>query len=189
VHPHLGAAALASAYWLGRESFHAGAFVSGGGVWVVLGEREAGKSTLLASLALAGIPVVSDDILVLDGATAMAGPRSVDLRTAAALALGVGEPLGVLGTRERWRLALPSIEPELPLRGWISLQWADETAVRPVRGAERLRRIAAGRGVLLYPRDAGELIELSTFPVLELARPRRWEAQGDAIARLLDATV
>jgi ABC-type molybdenum transport system ATPase subunit/photorepair protein PhrA len=49
------------AHWLGRESFHGGGFVAGDGVWGVLGEKGDGKSTLLASLALSGVPIVADD--------------------------------------------------------------------------------------------------------------------------------
>ena len=44
------------AYWLGRESFHAGGFVVGGKTWGILGGRGSGKSTTVARLALAGAP-------------------------------------------------------------------------------------------------------------------------------------
>ena len=37
--------------WLGREGFHGGGIVAGGGVWAVLGHKTAGKSTMLAYLA------------------------------------------------------------------------------------------------------------------------------------------
>src|SRR5262249_49285746 len=55
VHPHLASVAVVSAYWLDRESFHAGAFAFRGRVWGVLGDRNAGKSSFLAQLALSGI--------------------------------------------------------------------------------------------------------------------------------------
>jgi hypothetical protein len=96
VHPHLASVAIVAAHWLGHETFHAGAFVAGGRVWGVLGERKAGKSSLLASLSLAGVPVVADDILVVDGTTTFAGPRSIDLRPDAAQRLGLGEEMGVM---------------------------------------------------------------------------------------------
>jgi hypothetical protein len=187
VHPHLAAAVTVSAYWLGRESFHAGAFVVGDGAWAVVGEKTSGKSTLLASIAQAGLPVMTDDILVLAGETALAGPRSIDLRQPTAEHLGIGEALGVFGDRERWRVPLPQVEPELPLRGWVSLRWAEETVVRPVKGSERLMRIAGNRGFLLEPRDPAMLIGLSSLPMLELSRPARWDAAADALERLLSA--
>ncbi len=154
VHPHLAGVAAVAAHWLGRESFHAGAFVAGGGVWGLLGERGAGKSSMLASLALAGVPVVSDDVLVLDSRTALAGPRSIDLRSDASAHLDAGEPLGVIGGRERWRLPLAPIAPELPLRGWVVLGWDERTAVRQLQGSRRLTSLLPYRAARLYPPEA-----------------------------------
>jgi hypothetical protein len=187
VHPHLAAVASVSAYWLGRETFHGGGFCAGGGVWGLLGGKEAGKSSLLASLARAGVPVVSDDLLVLDGLTALAGPRSIDLRGDAASAFAGAEPLGVIGGRERWRLLLGPVGAELPLRGWVTLSWGGEVDVRALRGSGRLRTLGAHRGARLHPPDAGALIELSALPFLELARPRSWSSASEAVSRLLEA--
>jgi hypothetical protein len=187
VHPHLSSVAVVSAYWMGRESFHAGGFVVDGRVWGVLGDREAGKSSFLALLALSGIPVLCDDVLVIDGTTAFAGPRSVDLRASAASHLGVGEPLGVVGTRERWRLTLPPVDAEAPLAGWVSLAWSEEPDVRRPRGAERLQALGAHRGSTLYPSSPAELIELSSLPFVQLCRPRRWDRAGESMRLLLDA--
>ena len=97
IHPHLASVAAIFAHWDQRETFHAGGFVVGGKVWGLLGAREAGKSSFLASLALGGVPVLCDDILVLDHLIALAGPRSIDLRADAARQLGAGEPLGLSG--------------------------------------------------------------------------------------------
>ena len=41
-HPYLAPVAAVVAYWLGRPSFHGGGVVVNGGVWGVLGERDAG---------------------------------------------------------------------------------------------------------------------------------------------------
>ncbi len=187
VHPHLASVAAVAARWLGRETFHAGAFLAGGGVWGVLGDKEAGKSSLLALLALAGVSIVSDDVLVLDGATALAGPRSIDLRSGAAAQLHAGEPLGVIGGRERWRVALDPVAAELPMRGWVLLGWDARTVARPVVGSSRLVTLGAHRGARLYPPDPGALVQLSALPFIELRRPRRWDSARDAVQRLLDA--
>ena len=187
VHPYLAPAAAVIARWLGRESFHGGAFVGGEGVWGVLGERELGKSSLLAWLALRGEPVVCDDMLIIADGTAFAGPRSVDLRRETAEELGTGEELGVVGQRERWRVALPPVEPELPFRGWVFLAWGDAVEVRSVEPSERLARLLHHRGVRLPPADHEALLALAALPALELARPRRWDSVADAGERLLDA--
>ena len=116
VHPYLAPAAAVIARWLGRESVHAGAVAVGGRALGVVGVREAGKSSTLAQLALSGITVLCDDLLVLDGRTVLAGPRSVDLREDAAQRLGSGEAIGVTGARERWRQRLGPAGPARPVR-------------------------------------------------------------------------
>jgi hypothetical protein len=187
VHPFLAPVAAVMAYWLGRESFHAGAFVAGGTAWGVIGDRGSGKSTTMAELALAGVPVLGDDLLVVGGRTAFVGPRAVDLRADAARRLGVGENVGVVGARERWRLQLPGADPETPLGGWIFLGWGDRVEVAPASASERVIRLHAGRGINLPPRDPDAMLELASLPAWELRRPKAWRSAGDALERLLDA--
>lgn len=187
VHPYLAPGAAVLARWTGRESFHAGAILGSGGAWAVLGDRESGKSSTLGRLALDGHGVLADDLVVLDGARALAGPRCIDLRPDAAAHLGAGEPLGVVGSRERWRLRLGAVPAAVPLCGWIVLEWADEVAVEPVRGSDRLMALIPHRSVRLEPPDAGALVELASLPVLAFRRPRRWDALPEAVELLVAA--
>ena len=188
VHPFLAPAAAVIAYWLGRQSFHAGAFVTDSGVLGLLADREGGKSSTLGWLASQGRPVVCDDMLILEGRNALAGPRSIDLRPEAAEALRAGEPLGTVGMRERWRLGLGSVEPALPLRGWVFLSWGDEVRLEPLPASERFARLFAHRGVRLPPRDADAVFDLATLPGWELTRPRTWDSLAEGAELLLDAT-
>jgi hypothetical protein len=187
VHPYLAPAAALAARWAGRESFHAGAVVADGGAWIVLGDKEAGKSTTIADLALHDHMVLADDLVVLDGDAVLAGPRCVDLRETAAAQLGAGEPLGFVGIRERWRLALPPVPPSLPLRGWITLAWDDDVAIDVVEGAARMLALVPFRSVRIAPEAAEVLVQLASYPVLRLRRPRRWDALAPARERLLEA--
>ena len=187
LHPHLAGVAAVWSHWCGYDGFHAGGFVAGGGVWGVLGDKGSGKSSTLAALARAGIPIVCDDVLVLGGGMAFAGPRSIDLRTDAARELGAGQPLGVIGERERWRVALGSIQPELPFRGWIALSWGPAASVRPMRGSERMRPLVEQRALRVPPRTPSALIDLADRPFLEFSRPRHWGSMKDALGLLLDA--
>lgn len=187
IHPYLAPVALVMARWLGREGFHGGGVVVDGGVWGLLADKEGGKSTLLAWLALAGSGVVSDDVLVLDHGTVLAGPRSLDLRADAAKQLGAGEAMGRVGARERWRLALPPVAAELPLRGWVTLEWGHAVAVEPIRGAARLTALVPHRGVRLASLDPAALIGLSGLPHRRLVRPRAWASLPEAADRLLEA--
>lgn len=188
LHPYLAPAAMVASYWRGREGFHAGAFVAGGGVWGLLGEKGSGKSTTLAALADAGTLVFCDDVLILDNGIAFAGPRSIDLRGDVAHRFGAAEPLGVIGQRERWRLALGPTDPELPLRGWVALRWADETSIRSLRGGERIRELLPHRGLRVPPLNGKAPIELSALPFLELSRRKGWDSLPEALERLLEAT-
>jgi hypothetical protein len=186
VHPYLAPVAAVVAYWFDRESFHAGAFVVDGGAWAVLGERESGKSTLLASLALHGIDVLSDDMLILDRDSPFAGPRSVDLRATAAQHLGIGQHLGVVGARERWRLQLGPTSAGASLRGWIFLAWGSRVETVRVEPHERIVRLGAQRGVRLPPKDPARLLDLAGLPAWELRRPHDWNALDAATDALID---
>jgi hypothetical protein len=53
--------------------------------------------------------------------------------------------------------------------------------------AQRLAALEQHRAVRLPPPDPAALLALSALPVLELRRPRRWEALADAADRLLGA--
>ena len=172
-HPYLSATAAIAARWEGWQSFHAGGFVVGGGVWGILGEREVGKSSLLAALAGVGVDVLSDDLLVVREGRGLAGPRCIDLREGSARALGVGETIGVVGTRERWRLRLAPVAAELPLAGWITLEWGDDESCHQVPPGERFLRLVDNLTVVLEPPDPPTLLELASLPMVTLRRPRR----------------
>jgi hypothetical protein len=179
VHPYLAPVAAVMAHWLGRESIHAGAFVIDGGVWGVVGDRESGKSSTLASLALAGVEVICDDMLVLDGMTALAGPRAIDLREEPAARLGVGESIGRAGARERWRLRLGAVEGGLELRGWIHLAWGERVEASRLEGGERVGRLIEQRGARLPPATHSVLFDLASLPTWEVRRPQVWESLGE----------
>jgi hypothetical protein len=188
VHPHLAIAAATLSYWLGREPFHAGGVVGAAGVWGVAGVSGAGKSSLLAGLAAAGAPVVSDDLLVCDGHRTFAGPRAVDLLDEAAHALGVGDRALPARSSTRRRVPLPPVEPELPMAGWIDLEWGERLEVVELTPAERLRRLARRRTFPQLMPAGGTLLDLVALPGLVLRRPRDWSAFAGAVECVLDRT-
>lgn len=186
VHPFLAPAAAVFAHWHGREGFHGGALALDGTAWGVIGDRCGGKSSLLAALAVNGIDVVSDDVLVVnERRDAYPGPRTVDLREDAAIALGVGEKIGVTGARERWRLKLPPLDGALPLGGWIFTDWSDELRMRHLPASETLRRLFTNRSITVPPRNPAAFLQLSALPAWELLRPRSWAAVPETLEVLL----
>jgi hypothetical protein len=185
VHPYLAATASVVARWQGLQSFHAGAFVAGGQAWAILGDRGAGKSSLLAQLALSGVPVLTDDVLVVRGTRGLAGPRCIDLREQSAAQLAAGDPLGVVGTRERWRLKTGPVEPEVPLGGWLLLEWGAD-GVQTLPASERLAAIFASLSLRIAPKDPSALMELVTLPALVLSRRKAIEELSNTAERLLE---
>lgn len=182
VHPYLAPAAVHFAGWLGHTVFHSGAFVHEGGAWGVLGIRSGGKSTTLARLAQMNIPVLSDDILVLDGASALAGPRCIDLRPDAAKRLE--EHSNTVRGGDRRRLPLPAIEPAVPLRGFFFLDWGENLAVYPLRPSERLALL--NRSCRPETANPVSLLELARLPAWRLTRPLGFETLEDVCRKLLD---
>ncbi len=189
VHPYLSLVAAMAAYWRGWHYLHAGAVVVNGSVWGLFGQRGAGKSSTLAHLARrSGIQVLSDDVLVLDQElTAYAGPRCIDLRGDAAERLGLGEDIGVVGGRRRWRMALGPVAPELAFRGWVELAWGDSVGVSEPAPSERFASLARNLALRLVPPDAAALLTLADLPYVRFARPREYEALDGALDQLLVA--
>jgi hypothetical protein len=187
VHPYLSAPAAIVNRWLGREPLHAGAIVLDDQAWGVLGGREAGKSTTMAQFSLFGVDIVTDDLLVVDGGLVHAGPRCIDLRAGAAERLEVGEPLGVVGTRERWRLQLTPVAPTVPLAGFIHLEWGEEFAIERLPVAERPGRLVHQAAALLVgDPSASVLLDLAALPTFVYRRPADWARGGEVVERLLD---
>lgn len=187
LHPVLGYIASAFAHWLGRLAFHGGAFSANGGAIALLGDRGAGKSSTLGWLAGAGEPPLSDDVVVLRGQTAFAGPRSVDLWPDAAQALGVAAADSVRGGA-RQRLAPPAVPAELPLRAWVALAWGTHTHLRPLRVHERypmlVQHLHVHRDGELPGREA--LLDLLALPAFELVRPRSLDSLAESGGVLLE---
>jgi hypothetical protein len=185
VHPHLAVAAAGRNRLLGREILHAGAVVIDGAAWALAGPNEAGKSTLLAALAVLGRPVLSDDLLVLDGETAFAGPRCADLREATPVA-GLPPPRPVRNG-ERWRVLLPPAPASAPLVGFLFLRWNEgHFAIERLPVAERVRRLAALRRWRFLPARPTGLLDLAALSAYELSRPRDGEPVAAARALLAE---
>ena len=186
IHPLLTATGTVFAWWHGHEALHGGAFVGERGAWGLLGDRGAGKSSLLAALAGAGHAVLTDDLLVVADGVALAGPRCVDLRSDMIGPAGVaGRTMPVRGD-ERERLVLGPVSAEVPLQGWILLCWGPGTGVRSLDAGERLTRLSAQRNV--QGLRAGQFLDLVRLPAWELTRARDRASLEVAVEMALDVS-
>lgn len=186
VHPFLAMTAAIVSRWLGRDAFHAGAFVVDDGAWAILGQKGTGKSTTLGFLAVNATTIVTDDVLVLDNGDALAGPSCVDLRPDAASFLGAGEDLGVVGARSRFRVVLPAAPSRTPLRGWVFPTWSETIELVPVPVAQRVSLLAANLALTRTPLHPQRFLDFAALPCWEFRRPRDFDMLDESAARLLD---
>jgi hypothetical protein len=184
VHPVLAAVGTLAAWARGEVVLHAGAFVGEAGAWIVLGNREQGKSTLLAEQHLRGVPIMADDVCVIREARLCAGPRSLDLRpdTAARLGVGLENPVR---QGQRYRVSLPIIDGEVPLAGFVELEWSSQVELVPLPPGERLKRLLTvnGRNPKVAP---SALLELASLPYFVLHRSPTEESGETALSLLAE---
>lgn len=191
LHPMLSSTAAVFNRWLGRDSFHAGVFLNDERAWVVTGGKGDGKSTTLGYLAGHGVPVLADDLAVIERGRVYPGPGFIDLRTEAASAIdGPTRDLGQLGARARTRLDLPGSTSagSYPLAGFIQLGWADELALVPVPVPERLALLFGNSAVQRAPLDPASYLRYAALPYYRLTRPRSL-AQLPAVQSLLRSSL
>jgi hypothetical protein len=181
-HPHLRPVGVVFNRWFGREAYHAGSFVAAGRSWLVIGPREAGKSSLLALLAARGVPVLADDLAITDGERVFAGPRCIDLR---APLPGVGQAMGRSRGDSRWRVALPHDGTHYPLGGWVFLDWGEPLDMTPVATADLVRQLARIRHRSQLPSDPRLLLDLAGRPAWTLTRPKDWKHADDSLDLLI----
>jgi hypothetical protein len=186
VHPFIGLPAAVATRWRARQILHGGGVVVHGKAWAVLGTKEAGKSSTLGWLARDGYGIVSDDLLMLEGTTVFAGPRSVDLRDETAAVLG-GEYIQIFAGRIRHRLRPPPVPSQVPLAGLVYLDWGSQARVREVPPIERLQLLIANSVFGPTVEDSTAYLTLATLPTLLFERPRGFDGFGAALDQLLRA--
>lgn len=188
LHPYLAPAAALAHLWAGREALHGGAFATSAGAVALLAEKEGGKSTTLAWLALKRrLPVLSDDLVVLRSGAVLSGPRCLDLRRTRTLNCLDLDTAHVVRSGERLRLSLPPTPTETPLIGSVVLRWGPRTRLDKPAAADRLRELLPHR--MYGDRLGGDLpalLQVAALPMLIVTRPRGEEGLRKAALALSD---
>jgi hypothetical protein len=180
LHPWLAPAAVRRSMALGRLALHGGLLLVDGMALAVVGEREAGKSTLMSHAAAAGVDVLSDDIIVVEDGVAFSGPRCVDLRPSAADRFG-RERLELARGGSRFRLMLPPAPWSAPLAGVVILEWGPRVAVEAVRPGQRLPLLQPHLACGPSPEARRAVLGFAGTPVWRLTRPRDFSLLPDAL--------
>ena len=188
IHPWLAPAASAFALADGNLSLHGGVLAADGGAVAVVGDREAGKSSLVAAAAFAGVDVMTDDIVVVSRAgDVLAGPRCVDLRPSA-LEHFPASRTRVARDGTRHRLELPQGCQEAPLRAVVVLGWGSEVSMRLLSATERVAALLPHLASARVPRSYEAVLRFAHLPVLVLLRPRDWGLVDHTVERVLALT-
>lgn len=186
VQPHLSSAAAAFNLWDRAAAIHGGAFIHDGHAWILVGDKGAGKTSTLALLAEAGFPILADDLSIWRDGSVLAGPRCVDLRADAAAALGIGRPLGHIGSRQRWRLDIPDAGTAAPLGGLLRLEWAERTALCELGLREALSAVLGNHPLPVEVVPSAATLDVAAAPVFSWARPPGWPEARRAVQELVD---
>jgi hypothetical protein len=169
LHPYLAPAAALFWQWHGHEALHAGVFCVNGSAILLLGDKEAGKSTTLGWLATEGATtVLSDDLAVVHGPAVAAGPRSIDLRPGSATTTASHHVV----RDGRHRITLAPCPSLVPLVGVACLAWSDTLALSPVHLRDRMGILARQRTFPSLPADPVAMLDLCSLPMITAARPR-----------------
>ncbi len=183
-HPLLVLPAVLFASWEGRAALHGGAFVANGHAWGIFGSKRAGKSTALAALSLAGAAVLADDLVVIERGRVLAGIRHVDLRPSGARQFEL--PADVAHVRQRSRLTPAPAPTDMPVAGWIFLSWGRRVELRRLERGEILARLARSYTLTPWVQPTPmQLLELASYPALELRRPRSFAAIAETTSLLM----
>jgi hypothetical protein len=168
LHPYLAPGAALAQQWAGREALHAGAFAGRAGAALLIGGKEAGKSTTLAALAeRPGIDVLADDLAVMEAGRVLAGPRCIDLRDANAT------PRRPVRGRSRARVRLAPAPAAVPVSIVVILGWGDDVAAHTTPTQERLGELMGQRMFSArLPVDRVALLDLAAANWITLTRPR-----------------
>lgn len=188
VHPLLTIGMSIHARWRGDVTLHAGAFETPAGAWGVIGAREAGKSSILASIGQRGLPIVADDLLTIEDGEVWAGPSCVDLRPDTADHFPEARYLGFVGNRPRYRLGTRHGSARVPMRGFFLLDWHAEprVAIEPLSADLRLRSLYRQEYIRLVGySEPTKLVPLVALPAWRVSRPRDWSATAETVDRVL----
>jgi hypothetical protein len=178
IHPWLVPAAATYSGWLGRHVLHGGIYSRDGRAVAVLGDKEAGKSTLLAWLATHGEgEVLADDLVVLDAGIVYSGPRCIDLRPGTAEAIDAIASKRLVRDASRQRVRLPPCRESAEIVGVVVLSWDEGRDVSLIRmGPSEAVAVVLPHALKVDTSHRTGLLDLLGYPVWRLARPRTWES-------------
>jgi hypothetical protein len=189
VHPWMVPAAATFNGWLGRQVLHGGAVAADGRAVAILGDKGAGKSSLLAELAVRGdIEILADDLVVMEDGHVFPGPRCIDLRPESSQARAARPDQRLVRDGTRLRLELEPSAAVSRLTAIVVLGWTDDDDVRltALRASDGLAAVLPHTLGWLGIGPAGRLLDLLGVPVWLLTRARDWSTMPEAGDRLCD---
>lgn len=186
----------------GLLPIHASAVAHRGKVYAFNGPSGAGKSTLAAALMQRGFTLYCDDTLVLDPAgvppLCLPGHKRLKLWPTGVELSGVAAQEQVAASYPKLFVSEAGAETGemLPLGGLVYLEDGQGISIEPVRGAERLTRLADDHYTAELHEQANRMDRIARFefqaalarsiPAWRLSRPFDPEKFGDMVERVAD---
>ena len=185
VAPHMTSAASTIAVWAGRPAIHGGAFLHEGGAWVLLGDKGQGNSSTLGWLATSGVLIVTDDLVVCDGADVL--PACAGVSISAPTRRGTSTPAAIWVWSNARALAhrRAALSGEIRCAAGFSWEWGPEATVQRLSPIERVSRLAQHRAIAVPWEDPVALLDLAARPAFGWQRPKGWHTIEGSIVRLL----
>jgi hypothetical protein len=187
LHPWLVPAVAVMSSWHQRFAFHGGLISARGKALGMMAEREGGKSTLLAWIALqTPMTVMADDLIVAQGNEVHAGPRCIDLRPASLEILPSTATGTVVRDEDRLRLAVPPGPAVAELVGFVVLEWGGTTALERVTPSDRLPALLPHTSIAGVSSRPDGVLALTHYPTWRLTRPRSPDSLSDCADMVRD---
>ncbi len=190
-HPLLAAAAATFCRWDGFAVLHGGVVARDGRALAVVGEQEAGKSSLLGWIALHrdDLDILADDLVVIRDGVVRAGPRSIDLRPGAAAALPLTTSAVSTRNGSRTRLRVRPGPTSATIHDVVVLTWGTQLGLVQVPVSERLRVLHSHTTVRHDKASAARLLALIELRVWVLTRPASWEQMAHVVDHVIAAVL
>lgn len=185
LHPWLVPAAATVNMWHGRRVFHGGLVSDGSRALAVVGDKEAGKSSILACASShPDLYVMADDLVVVEGTRVHAGPSSIDLRAPSLPHLPAGANGRLVRDGTRTRLLVRHGPATAEFVGIVILAWSPEVHLHGIAPHARLGALLPHTMIGTLPLGRSGLLDVVRYPTWRLGRPRDWSYMPPAIDHL-----
>ncbi|MBI4993959.1 hypothetical protein HZC33_03360 [Candidatus Wolfebacteria bacterium] len=181
IHPHIQFALPSLAQINQDFLFHSGAVIINGKLFGILGDRGAGKSSLLFEMFKNfNLEIFTDDVMLIRKNMVCIGPRLIGLRQSASEKF-LKKQISLIEIP-------PMLYSEIPIAGWFIIGWSDNLFLKSLSVKElsyELQRYDLLKKQRFVQINFEYYKYLSLFPAWKIFRPKKWAYNTDIINCML----